>query len=121
MNPLPFYLNALFSAACGLAMLAAPQPLAEAIGLPWPLALSVIGVGLLVFALQLVWVGRRGRRDWALVSTLEDFAWVAATPVVLVWLWPEFTALGVAALVLVAVLVDVLGTWQWLALRRTRA
>ena len=121
MNPRPFYLNALFSAVCGLAMLLAPQALAAAIGLPWPLALSVIGAGLVLFALQLVWVGRTGRRGWALLSTLEDFAWVAATPVVLVWLWPQFTALGVTALVLVAVLVELLGTWQWRVLRQARA
>lgn len=121
MNPLPFYLNALFSTLCAVVMLAAPQVVADAIGLPWPLALSVIGAGLLVFAAQLVWVGRSGHRRWAMVSTLEDFAWVAATPVVLVWLWPQFTLPGVAILVSVAVLVELLGTWQWLALRRSRA
>jgi ribosome-associated toxin RatA of RatAB toxin-antitoxin module len=101
--------NAAFSAATAIVMLAGGRGFSEAIGLGEPLALGVVGLGLLLFAGALVVVATRARvaAALALLFSLGDFTWVIASAVLLL-VWPslfnpagEWLVAGVAAAVAV--------------------
>lgn len=75
--------NAAFSTTTGLAMLIAPAAIGGLIGVEAPLVLRGIGLGLLVFAADLVWFSRSGRTLRAIgrAAVAGDAAWVVGTVV----------------------------------------
>ncbi|SDR28111.1 SRPBCC family protein [Pseudovibrio sp. Tun.PSC04-5.I4] len=73
--------NALFSAGCGILMLAMPSTVSEAIGWQGPHLWFFIGAGLLVFAGALVWQGVQSNppKAWSLLFSIGDYLWVVGT------------------------------------------
>lgn len=120
---LPFYGNALFSSVCALLMLLLPAQVGGWLGWRHDGLFAVLGVGLLGFAGALCWIAARlpEHRQWALMASGADFAWVLATPLVLVLFGDLFSAGGMALLVLVAACVAALGTAQWWVMRASVA
>jgi hypothetical protein len=110
----------LLNAPAGLLAVAAPGPLAELLGPDVsPTAVRVVGVALLVWALDAALLARtsgRVLRTTVLVAALANLAWEVAT-VVLVVLGAFSTAGAVLALAVAAV-VGGLGLVQLRALRR---
>lgn len=117
---MPFMLNALMSGTSGGLLLLVPETVGAWLGWQMPLVYQIVGAGLLLFAASLLWIAGdvEARRPAARAASLADFAWVGLTPVVCWLLWPQLTVLGVAMLVAVAVLVELLGSWQWWVTRR---
>jgi hypothetical protein len=105
--------NALFSLVTGLSMAVAPALLGEILGTS-PAVLQMVGIALLLFAGWLAYLGRcrsiAGK--WVILASVNDFAWVVGTAVLLVG-WPGvFNATGRATAVGVAVIVGAFGVAQ---------
>lgn len=106
--------NALFASATGAAIIIAPASAAGLLGIAYHPILTAIGVGLVVFALDLTHQATRRRiLTWrAAYATALDLAWVAGTVVVLATHHPSFTTTGVAIIAAVGALVLGFAVWQ---------
>ena len=107
-------LNALSTAACAAGMLATRGILYPHFGLPTPLLLDVLAVGLLVYAGALMTAarGETVERPTLLAFTIGDALWVAGSAVVLMLFWQQFTPLARVLVIAVALAVDVFATLQ---------
>ena len=112
--------NAAFSATTGAAMTLFPNAVAGLAGIDVPVALRVLGLGLLAFAGVVAWTGIRNRlRAWlAVLISFADLLWVAGSAV-LVLVSPPFMHAGSARpVLLVAFAVLGFGVLQLLGVRR---
>lgn len=112
--------NAAFSALCAAALLLDAAPLAAALGVPAPGALTVLGLPLMLFAAAVLALASRRPIPVRLATAVvaADALWVAGTlPVLLV---VPFTPLGVAVVIAVAAVVASFATFQALGIRRAR-
>lgn len=111
--------NAAFSGLCGLTLIIAPGRLAELIGLPWSWLLGALGIGLACFALLAAYAAGnpQTRRSIIVVIIIADVLWVAASPMAMLAAKGVLTAVGHGLIALVALIVAVLATAQWLGLR----
>lgn len=111
--------DALVSGATG-ALLVIVAPMLEAwLGLPAPL-LRYAGIILLPFALVVGWIGKQAAPPRGAVKAIvvTNFAWVAASILLLVAGGVNPTALGVAFVLFQAAVVFVLGELQVMGLRK---
>jgi len=123
MNPaLPLRLalacNALFSMVTALAMLWRTAMVGAWLGSPSLVMLQLIGVGLLLFAAELLYQATRPRvATWrALLASAADFSWVLGTLLLLIVFPQSFSPLGNTLVMVVAGVVACFGTWQlWAA------
>jgi hypothetical protein len=106
--------NALFASATGAHILIAPATVVDLLGIAYHPILTVIGAGLIVFALDLTHQATRGRiQTWrAAYATALDLAWVACTVIVLATQHHSFTTTGVALIAAVGALVLGFAIWQ---------
>ena len=106
--------NALFATATGASILIAPAAVADLLGIAHHSILTSIGIGLIVFALDLTHQATRGRiQTWrAGYATALDLAWVAGTVVVLAAHHQAFGTTGVAIIAAVGALVLGFAIWQ---------
>ncbi len=110
--------NAAFSLTSAGLMLFLPSLVGDWLGVHTPLVLQAIAVGLLVFAMDLLHQATRSRMaTWrALYASAGDFAWVAATAVLLTLFPRSLSVEGNTLVVGVAVVVGAFGLWQlWAA------
>ncbi len=110
--------NATFSTACAITMLTASDQLAQATGIS-AAALVSTGIALLIFALDLVLVGRGPRTNrffvWAFIGA--DGLWVLGS-VIALGAATMLTPIGQLA---VAAIAAVVGLFGWLQYRGLRA
>ena len=115
--------NALFSSICGLAMIVASGPIAAFIDLGPASILPGIGIGLLLFAADLVHQATRrelsAARAW--ITVLGDFGWIVGTAVLLVGFPSVLGFMGKLVAVDVALVVGAFMVAQWFGLRRLAA
>jgi ribosome-associated toxin RatA of RatAB toxin-antitoxin module len=115
--------NAVFSLSSALFMLLRPAMVGEWLGIHAPLILQVVGIGLAVFAAELICQATRQRvAPWrALLASIADFSWVIGT-IVLLLSFPElFSPLGNVLVLAIGGAVFVFGAWQlWAAGRAHR-
>jgi len=99
--------NALFASATGAAIIIAPASVAGLLGIAYHPILTALGVGLVVFALDLAHQATRRRiLTWrAAYATVLDLGWVAGTVVVLATQHHAFTTTGVVLIAAVGALV----------------
>ncbi len=120
-------LNALFSGVCGLALLFLATPVAALLfvdGAGWgAILLRVIGVGLIVFAVDLGLMSRDRFVAKAMVLTISaaDLVWVVGSGVVLAMFGDLLTPIGQEVVLGVAVVVAMFGAGQFVGARRLRA
>ncbi len=112
--------NSLFSGLSGLVLVAMSEPVSAFLGLPWPWTLIAIGVGLLIYAAQLLWAARQSSlpRQTALGFVVMDAAWVLGSAVLLAAGWVPFTPAGRWAVIIVADIVALFALLQLYGLRR---
>ena len=112
--------NALFSGLSGLASFFAAQWLAQFTGIYEPLVFVVLGVILIVFAVDLAWLASRESPDRRLVWVviLLDVAWVAGSAAILMTDLVPLTVSGRWAIALLAEVVAVFALLQYIGLRR---
>lgn len=113
--------NFLFSAASGIALLAAPDVIASFLGEAVPHWLMLaLGAGLLLFAAGLLRqiLRRPLKRGEAIVTIVMDDVWVVASILLLALAPHWFSAAGQWLIGAVAIAVAALAVAQWLGLRR---
>jgi len=112
--------NATFSAFCGLPLLSIPNTIAAWLGLHTQSVLTWLGVGLLLFAVALLYQASSKRLHTlrALITSAADFIWVVATVVLLLGFPDLFSTQGKLILIAVAVAVDTFGTLQLIGIHR---
>lgn len=106
--------NAAFSLTCASLMLFRPALVGEWLGIQAPQIFQAIGIGLIIFAAELLYQATRPRlATWrALLASFADFSWVAGT-VMLVFTFPDLLSpVGRALVLVVAGIVAAFGMWQ---------
>ncbi|PCJ36053.1 MAG: hypothetical protein COA99_13465 [Moraxellaceae bacterium] len=104
--------NATFSTACALTIFSYSATLSQWLGNIQPLLLQGLAVSLLSFAATLVWVATRSQLQTTLAKliTIADWAWVLATPLVIMLFYTQLSEHGIALMLAVAFAV---GTCAW--------
>lgn len=112
--------NAVFSGVSGLAMTLAAGPLALLMGLPSPLILVVVGLGVLGYAAIAFRISARPSisRGEAIFTVIADSSWVAASLVLLLSGWVAFTPTGKWLVAVAADIVAAFALLQFVGLRR---
>lgn len=112
--------NAVCSALLGVALLLAPSWIMHLMGDFNPLILTVLGVALLLFAVDVALIAIRNPIPLRLARwiTRADMAWVMATPVVMAVAAPWLGVWGHLVLLDVALLVACCAYWQNRGLQR---
>ena len=115
-------INALSTAACALAMLAARELLHPLFGLDTPVVLDGVAAAFIAYAglLAFASVRRPVGRQVLLAFTIADAAWVAASAVALILFWDQLTPLARFLIVAVAGVVEVFATLQYRAAGKAR-
>jgi hypothetical protein len=112
--------NASFSTISGLVLVFAQRWVVRLLGLPEPINLISLGIGLLVFAAILVLFARKNPVKLldAWIAVILDAAWVIGTyPLLFV---VPFSTSGKWVVAIVAEVVMVFALVQWLGIRRIR-
>ena len=115
--------NGLFSAVSGAVLVLASRPLAETIGFPWPNTLLILGIILLLYALDLFWFTSRATLNitFAWVAIALDVAWVIGSIALLLTDPVGLTVAGQWFIGLIAEAVALFALVQWLGVRRLHA
>jgi hypothetical protein len=111
--------NALFSIATGLICLLDAAPVAQWMGITSPWLLQALGLGVLLFGLEVGWIALRStdlRRAGQVILAL-DVAWVAASVLLVMSGWLALTQAGFWAVVIVADIVALLAVLEFFGLR----
>ena len=122
--------NAVFSVISGAVLAAAAAPFARLateapvslLGLDLAIVFELLGVGVIAFGAICGWAASREAlpRGLAQVIFIADIAWVAGSALVLM-LPAAWTGIGVAGIVVVALIVADLAVLEYLGLRRLNA
>ncbi len=113
--------NAIFSGLAGLVLVVGASGLDGWLGVDARL-LAAIGLGLVVYAADLMWWSRSPR--WLVtggrMAVVADLGWVVAAAALIAFT-AVLTTQGEAALALVSVVIAALAAAQWLGLRKLAA
>ena len=106
--------NAAFSLTSGLMMVLLPSLIAGWLGVQAAWILQAIGIGLILFAADLIHQATRPRlATWrALYASAADFLWVLGSLVVVAVAGGTFSFLGATLILAVAAVVLLFGCWQ---------
>lgn len=112
--------NAAFSAISGVIAILAAAPLAAFMGLPAPLILVIIGVGLLPFAFLVYKVSTMAVIKPVFVKEIlvMDLLWIGGSVAILLVGWPALTTNGRWLVAILADVVAVFALLQFVGLRR---
>ena len=113
--------NALFSGTSGLVALAAAQSLAAFTGINPPIIFVVLGIALILYAVDLWWVASREtiNRRFAWAAIILDVLWVIGSIAVLLSGWLPLTVAGSWTIALLAEAVAIFAVLQFVGLRRS--
>ena len=113
--------NCAFSSLTGLLLTFAPRTVAGWIGYQNPVGLQVVGVGLLAFAVLLLYLAMLARHPQLLsmLASLGDFTWVGVTIGLAVVAPAMFSTNGWLIVAVVAVVVTACGLFQAIGIDRT--
>jgi hypothetical protein len=112
--------NGIFSGLSGLALIVDAGPIATFLGINAPWVLAAIGVGLVIYAIDLFWIASREPIDarFATGAIVMDGLWVLGSILLLVTDWVPFTDAGKWTVGIVADLVATFAILQFIGLRR---
>ena len=116
-------INALATAACGLAMLAARPLLHPLFGLASPILLDAVALGFLGYAGVLAVAAARQpvARRALLAFSVADGMWVVASALLLLGFWGQLAPIARALVIAVAAFCEVAATLQFRAAGRPPA
>jgi len=114
------YSNAIFSGVSGLLLAFASNPIAKFLGIDTPLVILIIGIGLAGYAALNYANASRAEisRSFVLTAIIADSVWVVLSVILLVTGWVPFSAEGKWAVGIVAAIVDVFATLQFIEWRK---
>ena len=112
--------NAWFSSLSGLLFIVASEPIASFLGIAVPWVISLLGLGLILYAVWLLMIARRPRLDqrevWIAIGL--DAAWVLSSALLLIADLASLTLAGKWAVGIVADLVAIFAVLQCYGLTR---
>jgi hypothetical protein len=114
------YANTIFSGVSGVLFVLASNPIASFIGLDVSLPILIIGIGLIGYA-ALIYSNASHREifpSFVLVAIIADSFWVLLSILLLVTGWVSFSMEGKWAVGIIAVIVDIFATLQFLEWRK---
>ena len=117
------YGNAVFSGISGLLFIFASQPIARFLGVDMPLAILLLGIGLVGYA-ALIYVNASRpeiSRSFVLFAVVADSIWVLLSILLLLTNWVPFTVPGKWAVGIVAAIVDVFAMLQFFEWRKMQS
>lgn len=114
------YGNAVFSGVSGLLFVFASNPIANFIGISTPLVILAIGIGLAGYAALIYTNASRAQisRSSVLLAIIADSTWVLLSIVLLVTGWVPFSVEGKWAVGIIAIIVDIFATLQFIEWRK---
>jgi hypothetical protein len=114
------YGNAIFSGVSGLLFLLASNPIAKFLGLDASLVILILGIGLGGYAVLIYTNTSRVEISSAFVlfAIIGDSAWVLLSIILLLTSWVPFSVEGKWAVGIIAVIVDIFATLQFLEWRK---
>ena len=114
------YGNAIFSGVSGLLFLLASNPIAKFLGLDASLVVLILGIGLVGYAVLIYTNVSRVEISSAFVlfAIIGDSAWVLLSIILLLTSWVPFSVEGKWAVGIIAVIVDIFATLQFLEWRK---
>jgi hypothetical protein len=112
--------NALFSGLSGLLFVFASTEIAAFLGLALPAAITVVGILLLIFAADLLFLATRNEIDPKFVLTVivADAFWVVGSVILLLTGWVPLTVGGKWAVVIVAAIVALFAELEYVGWTR---
>ncbi len=114
------YSNTIFSGVSGLLFILASNVIANFIGLESSPVILVIGIGLAGYAV-LIYVNASRKeisRSFVLTAVISDSVWVLLSILLLTTGWVQFSVDGKWTVGLIAMLVDVFATLQFIEWRK---
>lgn len=115
--------NAIFSAVTGALMIVGARPVSEFTGLTPMWVPAVIGVGVLLWALDVGWLARKDKiessKAWFVIA--GDLAWMVVSYGIIIAGVPELTTAGNWTVAVLAEIVGIFAVVQYLGLRRMRS
>jgi len=107
-------LNAVFSLLCGGLLIFYPAAIGDLIGYAFVELYMIVGAGLLLFALDLIFLATRKTISslWAFMASCADIFWVVGTLLLLGIMGHQFSSTGVLIISLIAVIVMIFGILQ---------
>ena len=111
--------NGVFCSTSGLIFTLAANPLAGFLN-TLPLVMTILGIGLLLYGMFIMYMSMRSAitRDFTLFTVLADSAWVVFSVLLLILPMFNFAADAKWAFGVVAVVVDVFATLQFMEWRK---
>ena len=112
--------NAIFSGMSGLLLAFASNPIASFLGIDTPLVVLILGIGLVGYAALIYTNVSRAEisRSFVLTAIIADSVWVVLSVILLVTGWVPFSTEGKWAVGIIAVIVDIFATVQFLEWRK---
>jgi len=112
--------NALFSGLSGAVALLAAQSLAAFTGIQMPVVFIILGVVLILYAIDLFWIASQETIDhrFAWATILLDVVWVLGSVAILLFESPPLTVAGRWTVALLAEAVAIFAILQYIGLRR---
>ena len=109
--------NALFSGTSGLIALLAAQSLAAFTGIEPPIIFVVLGIVLILYAVDLWWIASREtiNRRFAWAAIILDVLWVVGSIAILLFGWLPLTVAGSWTIALLAEVVAIFAVLQYIA------
>ena len=116
------YSNAIFSGVSGLLFIFASNLIAKFIGIDSSPVILVIGIGLVGYAALIYTNTSRPdiSRSFVLIAVISDSLWVLLSIILLITGWVPFSVPGKWAVGIVAMMVDVFATLQFIEWRKFR-
>ena len=113
--------NAIFSTLCGLDLVLFTDQINALVGssIP-PLFLQGLGALLIIFAVDVLWISSRNPINIKVTKVIiaMDWAWVASTPLVLIFAWNLLTPIGVEIICTIAATVALFAVLQSKGIQR---
>jgi len=114
-------MNALFSSLSGLIMILFNQQLSKLFGIENHTAFWVVGLALFYFAITIAYEMKKQRRFAILWIIIQDFIWVVASIVILVFNPFQITQIGNIIIAIIAIIVLYMGIIQLNALNKSNS
>lgn len=113
--------NAMFSTACGVLLVIAPDTFANLMGSHPEWIYLALGIGLLVFAADVAWVATRKtiNKTFATAILWADIGWVTGSAMLLVLGASLFSTMGLLLVVAIALIVAVLSALEYRAIHQS--
>jgi hypothetical protein len=112
--------NTIFSGVSGLIFTFASAPIANFLDVDAPIVILLIGLGIAAYATLIYWNASRSNisKTFVFATLIADSTWVLLSIILLLTKWVPFTVEGKWMVGVIAVIVDIFATLQFIEWRK---